>query len=400
MPDTKQLLYFNALFDLSPGGHSNPALNRAAREMGTLLIPMGTRNDLILLFAHISNDYIQFLEEAGLDMPQVVNSHFKSDERTVALPWGWDEEVIRLFSSMGISMLHPDPAIVRKVNNREFCHTFSLKESAGVPNSLLLLLGQDLNILFATGNLKYPSIVKPAHGSSGFGFILLEGPPDNHTLAGIKKLLDQGSIILEPWCKRVHDISSSLTINFDGTLSDINHYRCHVNSRGTFYGVYLSPDPVTLKPWTDILTEKVHSCAGYLYSQGFFGPAGFDSFTYEDKSGNIHLAPIIEINARHVISDIARALKNRLAPQKHVFYRLLNSKRCHLPDSYPSLRSLLGETLFSPCTQEGILPLTPLRITTDITRQPYRNAFFIAAQNEKTLFELDAILLEKVQNKV
>lgn len=363
--------------------------------MTTLFVPMGTESDLTLLHTEVPPDYRPYLKAAGLTIPDFVSSRFSADENVLAEPWGWDEETLNFFSVTNISSIHPDPAIVQMVNNREFASDLSYKENIGTPGSTLLHTMKEFNILIATENLKYPAVIKPSQGSSGFGFILLSSPPDSSLRKRISKLFEYGSAVLEPWYNRKVDISSSMTLHRDGSQSEIRHYRCHVDSHGTFYGVYLSPDRLFDDRLLEILNQKVSSCARHLFDHGYFGPVGFDSFIYNDNNGHTGLAPIIEINARHVMSDIARTLKQKIAPEQHVFYRLLSSRRCKLPDSYESLKKLLDPYHFSSESGKGILLLTPLRNKTDITRQPFRNAFFISAENENELFLLDRILREK-----
>jgi len=97
-----------------------------------------------------------------------------------------------------------------------------------------------------------------------------------------------------------------------------------------------------------------------------------------------------------VISDIARKLRDRIAPGRYTLYRFLSSRRSPLPDDYRALTEILGPLAFSPKSRSGILLMTPLRITTDITRQPYRSAFFLSADSPEELFGMDEMLLRKL----
>jgi len=395
----KELFYFNALFDLSMNGSVRASMKRVADEMTALIIPMGSSDDFCIVKSKFPKDYPSFLEDSGLTLPNLVNVNEHLGSGVTAHPWGWNEEAKKTFETMGVDTIHPDFHIVKQINSREYCHQFSFTENSGVPGSALLSSASDINNFFAD-NPPFPIVIKPAHGSSGFGFIRVDEPPDKTVINKILQMMTNGIVIAESWLNRIMDISSSVDIYADGTFSAIRHYRCFVDSRGTFFGVYLSPDNSQLNRCTPRLDNHVKVCAERIYKNGYFGSAGFDSFVYLQKDGLEALAPIIEINARHVMSDIARSLKSKLAyasintaaPDKHVFYRLLSSKRAKLPEKYSELKSIFGENLFSANTKNGILPLTPLRNTTDITRQPYRNAFFISADSERELFELDTFL--------
>ena len=392
MIPAKNLFYFNALFDMAMGGHTRAPLKRAADEMSVLIIPMSSKDDFCLIKTAFAPDYTAFLEDNGLVLPKLVNVNERFDSSIIARPWGWDEEALETFKKMGAGMSHPAIDIVKKINNRQFCDSFNEIEKNGVPGSVLLKSSDDVKNFFAN-NPNFPLVVKPAHGSSGFGFFRLDESPDKTTVNKIFQLIEQDIIIVEPWLKRIMDVSSSVDIGSDGGLSAVRHYQCLVDSKGTFYGVYLPPDQTRLKPWIPALDKHAAACAEYIYKRGYFGPVGFDSFVYLKDNEPPALAPIIEINARHVMSDIARALKSKLAPDKYVLYRLLSSKRAKLPESYSRLKNILREHSFSAAAKKGILPLTPLRNTTDITRQPYRNAFFISAESEEELFRMDSFLI-------
>ncbi|MDR2727788.1 MAG: hypothetical protein LBB56_01555 [Chitinispirillales bacterium] len=392
----KRVFYFNALFDLlMSGGPERAAVKRTADEMSVLIIPMGSTEDFCIVKSEFPKDYPLFLEDNGLDLPRLVNISERFSGNVTAHPWGWDGDAEKVFKTMGVNTFHPDFDIVKKINSREYCHQLSLIENIGVPNSVLLSSASDIYNFFSD-NTVFPLVIKPAHGNSGFGFIRVSESPDRTVTDKILQLVKNNIVITEPWLNRIMDISSSVDICADGSLSEIRHYRCLVDSRGTFFGVYLADGDSQLNRYTALLDSCVKNCAAYIYKSGYFGPVGFDSFVYLQKDGSEALAPIIEINARHVMSDIARSLKNKLTPDKYVFYRLLSSKRAKLPEKYSQLKSILKKNLFSANTKKGILPVTPLKNTTDVTRQPYRNAFFISAGSERELFELDSFLMSSV----
>jgi hypothetical protein len=90
------------------------------------------------------------------------------------------------------------------------------------------------------------------------------------------------------------------------------------------------------------------------------------------------------------MSDIAHALRNRYAPKKYCFFRLMSKKRCNFPDNYDKWKEMLKKDQFNPDTQEGVILLTPLRLRHgDTVVQPLRNGFFLSASSERELFEMD-----------
>jgi hypothetical protein len=126
---------------------------------------------------------------------------------------------------------------------------------------------------------------------------------------------------------------------------------------------------------------------------GYYGTAGFDSFVYREKNKIEKLAPVIEINARHSMSDIAHALRNRLEKNKFCFFRVMSSRRCTLPDTYRKWLDMIKEDHFNVSTQNGVILVSPIRVNRDgIHVQPQRCVFFMAAPSEKELFDMDTRL--------
>ena len=202
---------------------------------------------------------------------------------------------------------------------------------------------------------------------------------------------------MEPWCERVHDLSSSVTIFPDRSISPPRFQRFYSNKYGSFCGILLEPSSPLLQRYTPTLRKTSLQAASALAECGYYGPAGFDSFVYKDSSGQEQLAPVIEINARYSMSDIAHALWNRYARHRWCLYRFISHRKCTLPDTYEKWNNLLGDDLYNPLNCMGVALLTPLRVShNDKLIQPSRKAFFIVADSEEILCEMDKRLREKV----
>jgi hypothetical protein len=158
------------------------------------------------------------------------------------------------------------------------------------------------------------------------------------------------------------------------------------NNRGTFHGIYLATHDPVVEHWKEYLEQKVIVVAQEVASAGYFGTLGFDSIVYRENN-HLKLAAVIEINARHVMSDIAVAVRDSSAQGLHCLFRTLSKKRLHLPDSY---RDLQKNDLFRFDGKCGCILVSPLRVGhgKNIV-QPYRNTIFIAADSEHELFSID-----------
>ncbi|MDG5815791.1 hypothetical protein QA601_11935 [Chitinispirillales bacterium ANBcel5] len=391
-----RLLYFNALFDLNLGEHKTERLKRATDEMSLLFLPFGRENDSVIIKVGIEDHYLDYLKECGLTVPQIANKKTITGEKTIGEPWGWDKDAVATFSSMGALRAGPSLESVKMVNSRSFCNALSLDLNCGVPGSKFISNYVQFQNLIKRGAQNFPAVIKPAFGSSGYGFVHLKTPVINKELSlRLEKMINKGGAIIEPWYRRVADISSTFEIDSAGAVIRKNHYQCSVNSKGTFSGVYLPPQGYECYEEYELqLSEIVDKVSSRLFNAGYFGPAGIDSFIYKRDDDEEQLAAVIEINARHVISDIARSIQEKVASHKHCFFRLASSKKVILPENYPELIKKLGQLSYSPVNKKGVIVITPLRVGTKNMIQPFRSAFFLCADSKDDLFRLDSKVIK------
>ncbi|KMQ51521.1 hypothetical protein CHISP_1529 [Chitinispirillum alkaliphilum] len=395
-----RLLYFNALFDLVPGSFKSAAIRSAADEMTALFLPLGTEEDFILLKTQLPDEHFCYLQTAGLNLP-VPFSDKTNESNLRLLPWGWDEETAELSRRLGDISPHPSIPSVRYVNSREFLSTISNSIPYGDTDSYFVQTRADLKHALSVLENSFPLVIKPNFGSSGFGFIHLKSKKDvDINQKSIFGYLENSAAVIEPWRNRLTDTSSSINIEPDGSYSDLRHIRCIVNRYGTFNGALLPPVETSFSDsHLSTISDCIKALVPGILKAGYFGPVGIDSYTYLDNNGQIQLSPVVEINARHVVSDIARSLQDKLCPEKYCFLRFASRKMMPLPDSYETFSSKLGEFNFSLESKEGILLVTPLRVYNHSSVQPYRNCFFISADSPEKIFRLDEILLSSFSKK-
>lgn len=391
------LYYLNALFDFYLGGYPVGKLSRSASEMSTLFAFMGNDNDRVLLDIALPDNFISYLHSIGIALLQPFDNKW-GETPFQGIPWGWDINSYKRLKETGAICETPDLEIVKKVNSRQFHNHISKEYGLGVPGSAYC--GTLCSYVECIERIEDPPVVvKPSFGGSGFGFRIIQNEEQGKLICkDIDTLMHHGGVIIEPWCKRIHDFSSSITIHKDGRISRLRHQRSFSNTHGTFVGIYMSPSDPVLQEYAHVQENAVRKAAEMLLSNGYFGPAGFDSFSYTDKNGNERIAPVIEINARHSMSDVAHAIRNKCAPEKFCFFRLISKKRCNLPDTYQKWIDLMGEDHFNIEKQEGVILVTPLQLQYGNNFvQPARNGFFIAGSSEEELFERDKRLRERVE---
>jgi hypothetical protein len=383
LSDLNKLYYFNALFDLELGANSVTSLQRPAAEMTVLFAPVGKSSDRILLDVDIDDSYWNYLKSYDIT---TATPYYQGDCKGYqGIAWGWNENAIARLTQLGAACTTPSPECVKVVNSRRFCNEIGQKFSTGVAGSVYCSTVEQ--ILDACNKLRdhFPVVIKPDHGNSGFGFYHCSSVDDLKN-PDLNLLCQTNGVVVEPWCDKVYDFSSVCTISQDGEISPFRHCRALTNSRGTFHGIYLVQHDPVVEQWKEKLEEIAGKVAHEIVKTGYFDSLGFDSIVYREKS-ELKLAAVIEINARHVMSDIAVALRNSCAPGKHCLFRTLSKKRLRLPESYSELEK---SDIFNYDGRRGCILISPLRVMHGRECvQPYRNTLFMVADSEEELFALD-----------
>lgn len=377
MIPSPRLFYLNALFDLELGGHPVESIRAGALEMGSLFAFCGTKNDRTLLEVNVPVEYWGYLDSLALSYAPLF-SGIDNPSGFSGVAWGWNKQAVERFSSLGIRCTCPDLLVVKSVNCRLFCAMFNAATQTGVPGTRFCTSMKEVRNAACDLNSQFPLVAKPAFGGAGSGFIALRSPEEIN--GSVEKLVGQHGCTIEPWCERLHDISSSCSIGDDGMVSGLRHYRCFTNKRGAFYGVALDneTDPV-IERYRDALESASILATGALVKAGYSGPVSYDSFVYRvATSSKEKLAAIIEINGRYIMSTIAHTLYSAIGRDRSCFFRFLGRKKCSLPATYGECRNIIGKDWYNPDKRKGILFLTPLRFTHGkIWTRPVRSAFFI-----------------------
>jgi hypothetical protein len=379
--------YFDPLFDLKLGGYPTDKVHRSALEMGVLFYLLCKESDQLILDLTIPQSFIEYMQSKGITPPaSIINRIEKKPLNSVTgTAWGWTGSTEEVFALCNAIYSKSDSQTISRINNRKFCHDLGLQFGLGVRGSHFCNSVDDFKRFIRSAELVFPLVIKPAFGGSGFGFIQLVSEKDlDNCTDQVENYCNHGGLVIERWCNRICDLSTNCLIRKDGTVEYIRYQRLFSNSYGAFFGIYIAPEDPVLTIWKSELSRASTIAVNEIIRAGYFGPAGFDSFVYDTGNGFQQLAPIIEINGRYVMSHIAHAVRNRLAPRKYCLMRMISKKRCKLPDSYDALAGKLGETMNKLCI------LTPLRVCHAAQWvQPSRTALFLFEDTEDELFKLD-----------
>jgi hypothetical protein len=387
-----RLFYFNPLFDLELGGYPTGAVAASAKQMSPLFALMGTDRDRVILDVKAPPEYWEYLSAQGIDHARPVNdgedlSGFKG------VPWGWNRQSLDRLTSFGAQCTHPNLATVKRVNSRAWCAAFNRESGTGVSGSCFCATTTELDAALDRLAGRFPLVAKTAFGNSGYGFARMRGTAgfSRGQRAQIETMLLQGGCTLEPWLDRIADLSSSCVIQPDGIVTDMHHYHCHITGHGAFYGVSLGVRDPRLERFESMLEAAARNAASTLFRAGYFGPASFDSIVYRDTGTDDELiAAVVEINARYGMSAIARALHEKIGPNRCVFLRFIGRKKMELPESYDGMQALLGNDRYDPATRTGILLVSPPRIIYGSEKiQPGRCVFLCVEKEASALWSRD-----------
>ncbi len=385
--ENSKIFYLDPLFDLQLCGYPIEKVKNSAAEMSILFLPCCSSRDSLIIDIDVQESYLSYLKSCGITLPETISRSVVQNipAKKVGIPWGWSSQSIDKLNENGAVCDSPALDIVKKINNRQFCNEIGIKYNLGVPGSQFCTTMNDVQKAAQSLHGKFPLVIKPAFGGSGFGLRIINALSEvSSQSVHIEYCLSHGGVVVEPWCQRLYELSTNLYLGKNGKLTYMRHQRLFSNEYGSFFGIYVAPHDPYLEKWKDNLENSALSAVEEIKKTGYYGPVGFDSFVYKTSDGSEHLASIIEINGRHVMSHIAYAVRDQIAIGKHCFLRMINKKRCKLPSSYESLESHCGKNLLN------VLIVTPLRIRhLDQWIQPSKNVFFIYADTEKELFNTD-----------
>ncbi len=390
------LYYFNPLFDLTLAGMSSPKADIMGQEMSTLFLFMTDKSDILITDILFHPSYEKYLYSIGITMPKIIKSDsLEKIDTQDALVWGWTKESVKIIESFNGIFKIPRLSTIKKINSRQYCAIVNNIENNGVPHSLYCKTEELLKTNLSTIE-KYPIVIKPTHGSSGFGFTFIEDQSKkNSLLKKIPRNLKQGGTI-EPWLERTIDIGSYGVITQEGKLIDVQHYESIVSPFGGFIGNIFTQSKTIFQNYYEELHLALKQTAKRLYTEGYFGPFGCDSFIYRDINNNLKLAPVIEINGRQTMGKILQELHSKFAtPSSYTLLTAIPLVYFSL-DDYLSFHSNHKNIMYNSAKKEGVILLSPQKFSYDngeTFQTPRKYYFLIIGQTrDNVLKQRDALL--------
>ncbi|MEQ9504485.1 MAG: DUF455 family protein [Deltaproteobacteria bacterium] len=172
------------------------------------------------------------------------------------------------------------------------------------------------------------TLVKAIYGASGRNRRRFAGAVDEAGRNWIARALRAGAVIVEPWDERWRDFGIVVHVGRKDPLLDV--FELLVDARGAYRGHRLAaphhdfPRPLRADFYAHIRRIAEH-VANALAARGYAGPAGVDAFVTRDGRWR----SIVDVNARHTMGHVARALKAHVAPKTEAVW-------WHLPTDDPA----------------------------------------------------------------
>ena len=159
-------------------------------------------------------------------------------------------------------------------------------------------------------------VAKAPFSTSGQHRMLIEGPIKHNAQQWITRQLIEGPLVIEPWFKRIADVSIHLDIS-DKNIRVIGLNRFWTVATGTYRGASIGPWTLGLSRQilrelhqgdaTKLLNEAGEFIGRRAQELGYRGPLGVDTLVAETKDGP-RLLPILEANPRFTMGRIALAI--------------------------------------------------------------------------------------------
>jgi hypothetical protein len=358
--------FVNADFDLSlrpkRSAETVDGRGQQASEMPYHLLLFGTEGDSVLVGAAPEEEFLTYLERAGLPRP-VTNLLSRQTPDAQFVPFGWNEEAATASSRYRPPATFPPLDVVRRVNGRRFAaklerELFECHEILGVFEA-----PDEIEAYIASRPPDEELLLKSEHGNAGLGNRRLRSPSLSQSDRQVMRrlLAEDACVLAEKWRNRVLDVATVFDLDSDGSVKDLCAYEVVNTADGAYIWSIFDRDSETVDPWLPAVTDIALKVARRLNREGYFGPVCLDHFVWSDGRDQ-RLRPLSDLNARLQVSAPILRLWRSWGADRVVYWRLFATRKLRLPPDYLELEALLGDDAFEATKRRGILVTSPFQI--------------------------------------
>jgi len=358
--------FVNADFDLSlrPNRSAETVDGRGqqASEMPHHLLLFGTAGDSVLVDAAPGEDFLAYLERAGLSRPVTsVLPGLAPDAQFV--PFGWNEKAVQINSSYTRPASRPPLDVVKRVNGRRFAAKVERELFGGDEVLGVFDAPGEIEACIASRPQEEELLLKSEHGNAGLGNRRLRSSSlsqsDREVLR--RMLAEDACVLVEKWRNRALDIATVFELDPAGTVKGLYAYEVVNTADGAYIGSIFDHGSEAIEPWLPSVTDVALKIAERLAREGYFGPVCLDHFVWLE-GGDRRLRPLADLNARLQVSAPILRLWRSWGADRVVYWRLFAARKLRLPSNYLELETALGVDAFDSGDRRGVLVTSPLDV--------------------------------------
>jgi phosphoribosylaminoimidazole carboxylase (NCAIR synthetase) len=341
-------------------------------SMDELALLLGGKGDHVVLKHAPDPAYRAYLEELGIDLPQVhvpatsdpgnnVTQDAVADHELVATLAGLAgsgahllahgvSTVEELLSDLtGLPLAAPGAVLSKAVNSKVYSRRVSdelgIRQPRGWACDTLDQLAQAVVEAGAVLDEGRHVVVKEAFGVSGKGIAVVK---DARRLDRLFRMIETSAarthveriaFVIEEWVTKLTDLNYQFTVGRDGSVR-FDFVKEAITENGVHKG-HRMPARLDAQQF-EIIRSTAVKVGAKLAADGFYGVVGVDALVEPDGG----IFPVLEINARNNMSTYQVRLQEafvadgELAMARHYPLRLAE------PIGFPRLREALGDLLF------------------------------------------------------
>jgi hypothetical protein len=382
----------NAGFDLGLRPHAPPVdrsrQDRRIRELSVQGLLGARAGDAALVLVDAPDAFRDYLESRGVPVPRLLRPP-DLDPDTRFRPFGWSAEAMELNRRHRRPTDHPPLSVIRRVNSRSYGVELERELFPEIPAGAVVeeisALEEKLSETSPTGEW----VVKGEFGNAG----LANRRMHSRELSAADRrfveelLLGSDRVVVEPWLPRERDWSVVFEVPFEPAT--LRTYETFHTRDGALIGALMEPEDEALTPWPDALSSMAERVASRLFDEGYFGSVCADALAWRDGS-DLRLRPLVDLNCRRPMSDVAYRLWHQVAPDRVFYYRFFNRRKLTLPRDLPAVVAALGSRGYDRVRRRGILLASPL--------EHAKLGMIFVGENRREAFALEADLRARFES--
>lgn len=417
------LYFYNADCELElsremAGYNPNQGMRKVMGELMSCLMFVAKPGDVVLTQKLPSLAYSGAMRELGFDLPEFQSlpesgrelQKFFKDRRWGRLqPWGWTPrslEMAQALSGKEEALQLPIDLAADGFWHNSWMDLFRKSALPQLRGELRAKIGLDENDLWgpaeADGALLTdltdilvviaqlhaafgtPAVIKSPYGFAGSGMLRAYPGQDlsEAQIGWIERQLDlYGAVLIEPWLKRVADLS----VVWSEENPQLHSFVFHTNAKGQYKGHSLQTMSYALPAdqRAFMFETKRSSVAAYerllqvaelvrakLADHGYRYAAGIDTMLYEWQ-GQRYLRVLGEVNCRMTMGHVARGLRKHVNPSTPSLWQSVTVLEAQ-GRGWPTLGKMADElqTQHPPILRQGLIE-SGIFFTNDPTQSSY-----------------------------